>query len=105
QPDVRAVVLTGKGDRAFCAGADMGELATLHSPEQIRQALDEWKTFYGRILGLRKPLVVALNGLAAGSGFQVALMGDVRVAHAGVTMGQTEIRSGIPSVTGSALMA
>lgn len=105
QPEVCAVVLTGKGERAFCAGADLTEVSGMHSPAQVKAALEEWRSFYDRILGFHKPLVMALNGLAAGSGFQVALMGDARVAHPGVTMGQTEIRSGIPSITGSTLMA
>ena len=51
-----------------------------------------------------KPLVIALNGLAAGSAFQVALLGDMRVGHPGVTMGQPEINSGIASVTGPWIM-
>jgi enoyl-CoA hydratase len=105
QPEVSAVVLTGQGSRAFCAGADLTEILDMRLPAQVKAALDEWRVFYDHILGFHKPLVVALNGLAAGSGFQVALMGDVRVAHVGVTMGQTEIKSGIPSITGSTLMA
>lgn len=105
QADVHAVVLTGKGERAFCAGADMTEISDNRTPAQVKASLKEWQAFYDRILGFHKPLVVALNGLAAGSGFQVALMGDARVAHAHVTMGQTEIKSGIPSITGSTLMA
>lgn len=103
--EIRAVVLTGQGDRAFCAGADMQELSGHAGPEAIRAALLEWKRFYRAILTFRKPLVVALNGLAAGSAFQVALLADARVAHPGVTLGQTEIRWGIPSITGSAIMA
>ena len=51
-----------------------------------------------------KPLVGALNGVAAGSAFQVALQTDVRVGHEGTRMGQPEINSGIPTVLGSWLM-
>ena len=54
--------------------------------------------------GLTKPLVMALNGTAAGSAFQVALLGDVRVGHPGVRMGQPEINAGIASVTGPWIM-
>ena len=103
--EVKAVVLTGHGDRAFCAGADMQELSGHADAASIRAALLEWKCFYRAILTFRKPLVVALNGLAAGSAFQIALLADARVAHPGVTLGQTEIRWGIPSITGSAIMA
>lgn len=103
---VRAVVLTGTGERAFCAGADLKELSQHEKPEQqVKQSMAAWRLFYSRILDLSKPLVAALNGLAAGSGFQVALMADFRVAHDGVAMGQTEILTGIPSITGTTLMA
>lgn len=102
---VRAIVLTGAGDRSFCAGADLKELSRHESPEQkVKQSMTDWRLFYSRILNLGKPLVAALNGLAAGSGFQVALMADFRVAHDGVVMGQTEILTGIPSITGTTLM-
>jgi len=53
---------------------------------------------------LTKPLVAALNGVAAGSGFQAALLADVRIGHSGVRMGQTEINSGIASITGPWIM-
>jgi enoyl-CoA hydratase/carnithine racemase len=104
-PTVRAIVLTGTGERSFCAGADLKELSRNESPEQkVKQSMAAWRLFYSRILNVSKPLVAALNGLAAGSGFQVALMCDFRVAHAGVVMGQTEVLTGIPSITGSTLM-
>src|SRR3546814_20315741 len=52
-----------------------------------------------------KPVVVALNGVAAGAGFQLSLHSDLRIAHAGVRMSQTEINAGIPSVVGSMNMS
>ncbi|MBE7416817.1 MAG: enoyl-CoA hydratase/isomerase family protein [Ideonella sp.] len=104
-PEVRAVVLTGTGERSFCAGADLKELSGFDSPEKdVKESMKAWRKFYSQILNLEKPFVAALNGLAAGSGFQVALMADFRVAHDGVVMGQTEVISGIPSVTGTTLM-
>ena len=60
--------------------------------------------FYNAIRDLDKPLLAALNGVAAGSAFQVALLCDIRIGHAGTRMGQPEINSGIPSVTGPMLM-
>src|SRR3546814_17442962 len=51
-----------------------------------------------------KPVVVALNGVAAGAGFQLSLHSDLRIAHAGVRMSQPEINAGIPSVVGSMIM-
>lgn len=102
---VAAVVLTGAGDRAFCAGADIGELAERGTEAEVRAGLRTWRDFYAAIREFEKPLVVGLNGLAAGSGFQVALLADMRIGYPGVRMGQTEIKSGIPSITGSLIMA
>ena len=56
---------------------------------------------YTRILAVDKPVVAALNGLAAGAGFQIALVSDLRVGHPGIRMGQPEINAGLPSVMGS----
>jgi enoyl-CoA hydratase/carnithine racemase len=100
---VRAIVLTGAGERAFGAGQDLNETKTF-DPDRAELWVGEWKRLYGCIRGLSKPLVIALNGLAAGSAFQVALLGDLRIGHAGVTMGQPEINSGIASTTGPWIM-
>ncbi|RAI33469.1 enoyl-CoA hydratase, partial [Rhodoplanes roseus] len=66
--------------------------------------MGEWKALYNRFRLGSKPIIAALNGLAAGSAFQVALLCDLRVAHPGVKMGQPEINSGIPTVTGNWIM-
>lgn len=100
---VRALVLTGAGDRAFGAGQDLSE-AQHFDADRAEAWMGEWGELYGAIRTLTKPLVVALNGIAAGSAFQVALLGDIRIGHTGVRMGQPEINSGIPSVTGPWLM-
>ena len=100
---VRAIVLTGTGDRAFGAGQDLNETKTF-DPDRAELWMGEWETLYDRLRSLSKPLVVALNGLAAGSAFQVAMLGDIRVGHDGVTMGQPEINAGIASVTGPWIM-
>lgn len=101
--DVRAIVLTGTGERAFCAGQDLEE-AHGFSVDEAEAWIRGWDVFYSVLRGLSKPLVIALNGLAAGSAFQASLMGDVRVGHAGVRMGQPEINSGIASITGPWIM-
>lgn len=98
-PAVRAIVLTGAGDRAFCAGQDLNESKSFDG-EASEAWIDKFRTFYNQIRRFEKPYVVALNGLAAGSGFQVALLGDQRVGHNGSTMGQPEINAGILSMTG-----
>jgi enoyl-CoA hydratase len=100
---VRAIVMTGSGDRAFGAGQDLNETKTFN-PDRAEEWIGEWERLYDRIRSLSKPLIMALNGVAAGSAFQVALLGDFRIAHPGVTMGQPEINAGIASTTGPWIM-
>jgi len=100
---VRAVILTGGGDRAFSAGQDLNE-AKDFDPDRAEQWIREWEALYDRIRSLSKPTIAALNGVAAGSAFQVALLLDFRVGHPGVRMGQPEINSGIASTTGPWIM-
>jgi enoyl-CoA hydratase len=102
-PGVRAIILTGAGDRAFCAGQDLNETKAF-DPDRAAEWIREWEALYGLIRGLSKPLIAALNGVAAGSAFQVALLCDFRIGHSGVTMGQPEINSGIASTTGPWIM-
>jgi enoyl-CoA hydratase/carnithine racemase len=101
--EVRAVVLTGAGDRAFGAGQDLTEARTFDAP-RAELWIEEWEKLYDRMRSLSKPMVAAVNGVAAGSAFQVALLCDLRVGHPDVTMGQPEINSGIPSTTGPWIM-
>ena len=102
-PAVSALIMTGAGDRAFCAGQDLEEA---HGFDAARSTdwMREWEDYYTALRGLSKPLIMALNGVAAGSAFQVSLLGDIRVGHPGVRMGQPEINSGIASVTGPWIM-
>lgn len=101
--EVRAVVLTGAGDRAFGAGQDLNE-ARAFDADRAAAWMEEWDKLYDRMRSLSKPMVAAVNGVAAGSAFQVALLCDLRVGHPAVTMGQPEINSGIPSTTGPWIM-
>jgi enoyl-CoA hydratase/carnithine racemase len=102
-PTTRAVVLTGAGERAFCAGQDLNEGRTFDGA-RAEEWIEEWRRLYGTIRRFEKPLVVALNGLAAGSAFQAALLCDIRVGHEGSRMGQPEINSGMVSATGFWIM-
>jgi enoyl-CoA hydratase len=99
---VGAIVLTGAGD-AFSAGQDLSETMEFE-PERAVEWIREWEALYDLIRSLSKPLIAALNGVAAGSAFQVALLCDFRIGHAGVRMGQPEIDSGIASTTGPWIM-
>lgn len=100
---VRALIMTGAGNRAFSAGQDLEEAQNFDVSDSAVW-IQSWERFYDVLRNLQKPLVMALNGTAAGSAFQVTLLGDIRVAHAGVKMGQPEINSGIASVTGPWIM-
>jgi methylglutaconyl-CoA hydratase len=99
---LRAVVLTGAGDRAFCAGADLKERA--------RMSADEVHAFHaglkGALLGIERspqPFVAALNGVTLGGGLELALACDLRVAADGVEMGLPEVSLGIiPGAGGTA---
>jgi enoyl-CoA hydratase/carnithine racemase len=102
-PQTRAVVLTGAGDRAFSAGQDLNEAKSFHT-ERAAEWIEEWRQLYGAIRGMTKPLIAALNGVAAGSAFQVALQCDLRIGHRDSRMGQPEINSGIASTLGPWLM-
>jgi enoyl-CoA hydratase/carnithine racemase len=101
---VRAVILTGAGERAFSAGQDLDETEKFQSGDDGAAWFLSWRDFYGSIRDLDKPCLAALNGVAAGSAFQAAMLTDVRIGHPGVRMGQAEINSGIPSVSGPMLM-
>ena len=102
-PAIGAVVLTGAGERAFCAGQDLNEGKTFDGA-RAEEWIEEWRRLYNAMRRFEKPLVAALNGLAAGSAFQVSLLCDVRVGHDGSKMGQPEINSGIVSATGFWIM-
>lgn len=101
---VAAIVLTGAGGRAFCAGQNFEETKAYAGGDEGHVWLRDVKTFYEIIRGIEKPMVAALNGTAAGSGFQVALLMDYRIGHAGVKLGQPEVKSGLPSVVGPWVM-
>lgn len=100
---IRAIVMTGAGDRAFSAGQDLSEAHDFDGERAVKWVA-EWQQYYATLRGLSKPLIIALNGTAAGSAFQVALLGDIRVGHPGVRMGQPEINAGIASTTGPWIM-
>jgi enoyl-CoA hydratase len=102
--DVRAVILTGAGDRAFSAGQDLDETEKFKSGNDGANWFLSWRTFYESIRALDKPCITALNGVAAGSAFQAVMLTDVRIGHPGSRLGQPEINAGIPSVLGPMLM-
>ncbi len=99
--EIRTVILTGSG-RAFCAGQDLAETASMN-PEDHESAeawIDGFDRLYRAVRNLDQITIAAVNGVAAGSGFQYSLLADLRVGDSKVRMGQPEVLSGIPSITG-----
>lgn len=75
---VRCVVLTGAGERSFCAGADLGEEADL-TPETVRQFIEDDCEIFDGIENLRVPVIAAVNGHCMGGGLELALSCDLRI--------------------------
>lgn len=100
---VRAIVITGAGDRAFCSGQDLDETSKYGVGD-----VDAWLTrqhaMYAAVRDLDKPCVVAFNGTAAGAGFQIGLCADLRIGYPDMKLGQPEIKAGLASIVGSYLM-
>lgn len=91
---VRTLVITGAGEKAFCAGADLKERATL-SPEQVKEFIFTIRDLFTRIEYLEKPVIAAVNGVALGGGTELALACDIRLVSDTATMGLTETRLAI----------
>jgi enoyl-CoA hydratase len=91
---VGGVILTGSGEKAFVAGADIGELAT-QSPVDGQQRSIRGQRVLDRIENLGKPVVAAVNGFALGGGCELAMACHVRVASEGARLGTPEVKLGI----------
>jgi enoyl-CoA hydratase/carnithine racemase len=92
--DVRVIIITGTGDRAFCAGADLKERAAM-APEQVKQYILTIRNLFSAIEFLNKPVITAVNGIALGGGTELALASDIRMVSENATMGLTETRLAI----------
>ena len=95
-PEVRVVVLTGAGDRAFCAGNDISEFAEKRStPEQVEAYAQVLSHAYEVISGIEKPLVARVRGFAVGGGFELMQLCDLQIASAGARFAMTPARLGL----------
>ena len=98
---VRAVVVTGAG-RAFSAGADITELDRLAGPGDFARFVHSLTDSFGRLARLPQPTIAAVDGLALGGGFELALSCDLRIAGEGARFGVPEVRLGLlPAATGT----
>jgi enoyl-CoA hydratase len=100
---VRAIVITGAGEKAFVAGADINELAAL-SPAQGKEHGRSGQAVFDQIENLGKPVVAAINGFALGGGCELAMACTLRIAADTARLGQPEINLGIiPGAGGTQL--
>jgi enoyl-CoA hydratase/carnithine racemase len=93
-PEVRALVVTGAGERAFCAGSDVKEFESLAGRAAEGKLLYE-KHVYRKLADLRVPTVAAIEGDALGGGLELALCCDLRVASERARLGTPEVRLGV----------
>ncbi len=93
-PEARAVVITGAGDRAFIAGADIREMIR-KSPAEGREFARQGHRLTRIIEEMEKPVIAAINGAALGGGCELAIACDVRIASARAVLGQPEVKLGI----------
>ena len=89
-PDVRALVITGAGRRAFSVGSDIGEVDDYADPWQFRNRRD----YCDALRELRVPVIAAVNGYAYGGGLELALSSDIRIAGTNAAFAAAEIKLG-----------
>lgn len=100
---IRAVVIAGAGGKAFCAGQDLTESADMQW-QHLVPWLHAQRDMYQAVRDLDKPCIAAINGVAAGAGFQIALCADMRIIAPETRLGQPEVKAGLASIVGSYLM-
>lgn len=88
--DIRVVIVTGAGERAFCAGSDIAELDTYATPWVFRNRSD----YCDAIRSLRKPAICAVNGYAFGGGLETAMSCDIRIASETASFASAEVKLG-----------
>jgi len=100
---VRAVIVTGAGNKAFCSGQDLTETSR-YGIEDVEPWLMANHAMYRAVRALDKPAIAAFNGVTAGAGFQIGLCCDMRIGFPEMRIGQPEIKAGLASIVGSQLM-
>ncbi len=94
-PEVVVAILTGQGERAFCAGFDIKEFPNLMAPGGAERLTRALHASLGKIAHLGKPTLAAVNGLALGGGLELSMACDIRIVAANAQMGQPEIKLGL----------
>lgn len=93
--NVRAIILTGSGEKAFVAGADIAEFAAFSVQEGAQLAAQGHELLFDFIQNLRTPVIAAVNGFALGGGLELAMACHIRVASDNAKMGLPEVSLGV----------
>ena len=92
--DIRVVILTGAGERAFCVGADIYAWGALEPLDMWRQWIRVGHRIFDQLANLRQPTIAVLNGYTLGGGLELALATDIRLAADHIELGQPEVKLG-----------
>ncbi|MDG1261838.1 MAG: enoyl-CoA hydratase-related protein [Flavobacteriales bacterium] len=93
--DVRAIVLTGSGEKAFVAGADIKEFADFSQEEGRRLSAEGHKMLFNKLEKMPKPVIAAINGYALGGGLELAMSAHIRLASDNAMLGLPEVSLGV----------
>jgi 3-hydroxypropionyl-coenzyme A dehydratase len=92
---IKVVIITGAGERSFCAGADISYMVNIE-PMQAERYATSAQAVINKIAALEKPVIAAVNGFALGGGCELAMACDIRIASSNAKIGQPEVTIGIP---------
>lgn len=92
---IKAVIITGVGERSFCAGADISYMINI-TPIMAEKYASSAQDVFNKIEKLEKPVIAAINGFALGGGCELAMVCDIRIASSNAKIGQPEVTIGIP---------
>jgi len=92
---IRVLIITGSGDRSFCAGADISYMVDIDAVTAEKYASSA-QSMLNKIEKMEKPVIAAINGFALGGGCELALVCDLRIASENAKIGQPEVTIGIP---------
>jgi enoyl-CoA hydratase/carnithine racemase len=101
---LRAVIVTGAGQKAFVGGADIKEMAKLEGPDQAREFITSVHECCAALRSVPVPTIARINGHTFGAGLELAASCDLRIASRSAQFGMPEVRLGIPSVVEAALL-